>query len=404
MVRTTRNRVGALLLLAVLSLSFLGYINKEHVGNYILRVREKLNRRSGTSPIYFASSTRDRKPNLSDLVIPKGEDVSLLNQVLKTIFPNGTEGLSEEDKSIEILKYASSALKLKPNKGSASKIIKEGFSLCGGMASVFVMLSRAIGLPARPATAKYMPSFSEHVVAEVFYDNKWHLFDPTFAIFFYSKPDYDKDGYVISFDEFLSRPNDWAPFKVVSIPWTGAYDQQARTFDVTRAEDDYLKSKYGDSVINIYRKEMQEAFPVAFGANDLVSFPVDANLLQDTELWFGENDNSYDDLILFSTKFSAKYKAHFFGSYYLGEFGTPALHTWVVRAPSMSTITIEYYCAEADTPKLELAPLRAARLIESRYEERKTTFKIHMNDEEAILSIFCPNGTFFVDAMHAYKQ
>ena len=164
-----------------------------------------------------------------------------------------------------------------------------------------------------------------------------------------------------------------------------------------------MKEKYGDSVINIYRKEMQEAFPVGFGGSDLVSYPVDANLLKDTELWFGENDNSYDDLILFSTKFSDKYKARFFGSYYLGEFATPALHTWVIRAPSMSAITIEYYCVDADAPKLDLVPLRAAKLIESSYEERKTIFTIHMNDEEAILSIYCPEGTFFVDAMHVYR-
>jgi len=399
-----RNRVGGVLLLALLSLSILGYINKEHVGNYVLRIREKLNRHSDAFPVYYVSSSHNRNPNPSDLVIPKDEDLSVLNDVLKTIFPNGTDGLSEEEKSIEILKYASNAFSLKANKGSATKMIKEGFTLCGGMASVFVMLCRAVGLPARPAAAKYMPSFSEHVVSEVFYANKWHLFDPTYGMFFYSRPDYDREGDVISFHEFLSRPDDWTPFKVVSRPWAGTYDQEARTFGVTRLEDDYLKEKFGDSVIGIYRKEMKEAFPVGYGGSDLVSYPVDANLLEDTELWFGKTDNSYDDLVLFTTEFSKKYRARFFGSYYLGEFAIPAFHTWVIRAPIQSSITIEYYCSDDNPPRLEPVPLRAVQLVESSYEGRKTTFTIHTNDAEAILSVYCAKDTFFVDAMHAFRR
>jgi hypothetical protein len=176
-----------------------------------------------------------------------------------------------------------------------------------------------------------------------------------------------------------------------------------QNFGVAKVEDDYLKDKYGDSVINIYRKEMREAFPVAF-AGDLVSYPVDANLLQNTELWFGGSDNSYDDLILYTTKYSERYKASFFGSYYLGEFAVPAFHTWVIKAPDNTPITLEYYCANADSPQLELVPLRAVKLVDSRREERKTTFYIHTNSDEAILSVYCPKGTFFVDALHISKQ
>jgi hypothetical protein len=399
-----RRRVGTVLLIASLPLSILGYLKREHLGNYVLRLREKLNQNSEAFPIYYVSSSHNRTPNPSVLVIPKEEDLSLLNDVLDTIFPTGTDGLSEEEKSIAILKYAASAFSLKANKGSATKMIKDGYTLCGGMASVFVMLSRAVGLPARPAVAKYMPSFSEHVVSEVFYAGRWHMFDPTYGIFFYSRPDYDKDGYVISFHEFLTRPDECTPFKVVSRPWAGTYDQGARTFGVTRVEGDYLKEKYGESVISVYKKEMQDAFPVGFGGSDLVSYPVDANLLEDTDQWFGENNNSYDDLALFTKEYAGRYKASFFGSYYLGEFAIPAFHTWVIRAPVKSSITIEYYCADDSSPKLELVALRAVQLVESSHEDRKTTFTLHTNDGEAILSVYCPEGTFFVDAMHIFRR
>lgn len=399
-----RRRVGIVVLVALLPLSIFGFVNRQSIGNYVLRIREKLSRHSAAFPVYHVSSSHNRNPNPADLAIPKDEDLALLNDVVQTIFPNGTDGLSEEEMSIEILKYASSALILKSNKGSATKMLKEGFTLCGGMSSIFVMLCRKIGLPARSASAKYMPSFSEHVVSEVFYGNKWHLFDPTFGIFFYTRPDYDMQGDVISFHEFLSNPNTGTAFKVVSRPWNGAYDQQARDFDVTLVEDDYLKSKYGDSVIKLYRKEMQEAFPIGFGAGDLISYPVDVNLLEVEDLWFGKNDNSYDDLNLFTTMYSSQYRASFFGSYYLGEFAMPAFHTWVIKTPTNSSITIEYYCANDYAPKLALVPLRSVRLVETRSEDRKTTFTILANDEEAILSVYCPEGTFFVDSMHTFRR
>jgi transglutaminase-like putative cysteine protease len=222
-------RVGAvLLLLGILPLSIIGYVTRRHLGNYVLRVREKLNRHSSDYPVYYPGSSYNRNPNASDLVIPKDEDLSFLNDVLRKVFPNGADGLSDEEKSIEILKFASSALRLKANKGSATKMLKEGFTLCGGMAGAFVMLSRAVGLPARPASAKYMPSFSEHVVSEVFYADNWHLFDPTFGIFFYSRAEYDKQGYVISFHEFLCNPDIGTPFKVVSRPWAGSYGEETK--------------------------------------------------------------------------------------------------------------------------------------------------------------------------------
>ena len=88
-------------------------------------------------------------PGPKDLEISADEDEAFLNGVLKSIFPDGTGGLSDEQKGIAILRYASSALELKNNGGTATKIIREGYAICGGMSHVHRVLCRMVGLPSR---------------------------------------------------------------------------------------------------------------------------------------------------------------------------------------------------------------------------------------------------------------
>jgi hypothetical protein len=390
-----RNYAICIAATTILALSVLGYTIKA------LKAK-KPERRPDIATVHYPRSSHDRNPIASETSLPGDEDASSLNNILKTIFPHGWASLSDEEKSIEILKYVSSSLKLKGGAegGTATKIIKDGVALCVGMARVFNMLCRSIGMAARPCSAKYLPTLDSHVVAEVFYDGQWHLFDPTFGLFFYSNPDYDRTGHIISFHEFLSRPQEGTAFKVVSKPWKGEYDKEAKNFAVTRAEDDYLESKYGRPLIPVYRKEMSEAFPVAYGNNDLISYPVDADLSTVVEQWFGKMDDSYDDLIFFGSKYSDRYKAHFFGNNSLGE---TCYHTWLIKAPAGSLIAIDYYSLRDDPPALTPAPQRAVRLIQTEREGRRTTFIFYVNDDEAILSVYCPDGTFLIDAMRASK-
>ena len=88
-------------------------------------------------------------PVPEDLEISSDEDRAFLEEVLKSIFPHGTGGLSDEQKGIAILRYASSALELKNNGGSATKIIREGYAICGGLSHVHRVLCRMVGLPSR---------------------------------------------------------------------------------------------------------------------------------------------------------------------------------------------------------------------------------------------------------------
>ena len=349
---------------------------------------------SNTFLISYLDSGYERAPNSFDLSIPKDEDEAFLKNTLEAILDRDTR-LTDEEKSIRILKYIASFFVSAPNDGSATKVIRDGFALCGGKSEALVMLCRKAEMPARYVGSMYMPSLRSHALGEVFYDGRWHLYDATYGIFLYSNRDYDGKGYVISFHDLISNPNAGTVFKVVPEAGAGKYDDNVKRFPITRLDNESSEDNEDGKLVGFYRKEMNEAFPVAYGSNDIVSYPVDANLLQNTSQWFGQVDDSDREL--------AEYEVRFSGSHYVGNSMPPAFHTWLIKASPYTTINIEYYSAQTNPPKLCLVPLRGARVSGSRYEDKKAVFTVYVNDSEAILSVYCPRSVFSVDAMHVYR-
>jgi hypothetical protein len=346
-----------------------------------------------TFPVSYSISSYERDPAGADLIIPKDEDKAFLEERLSIALDRATSA-SEEEKSIRILKYISSSIANKPNDGSATKVIRDGFALCGGKSNAFVMLCRKAKLPARYVGSMYMPSLRSHALGEVFYGGRWHLYDATYGIFFYSNPDFDGKGYVLSFHDLISDPKAGTVFKVVPEAGAGKFDDNVRTFPVTRIENDAERNKDARTV-RFYREEMKNAFPVAYGSDDLVSYPVDANLVEATSHWFGEVNESDREL--------ATYEVRFSGSHYVGSSVPRAFHTWLIKTLPHTTINIEYYSTYPNPPKLCLVPLRGARVIATRYEQKKVTFTAYVSDSEAIVSVYCPENMFSVDALHIYR-
>ena len=376
-----KKRIGTTIVI-VLVVAGLGFIIK------LIAARKNAN--ANAFRITYIDSNFEGGPEKPDWLVSPEEDDSFLDDILDRVF-DGYGGLSDEAKSIEILKYVSSSLALKENDGSATKIIRDGFALCGGKSHVFVTLCREAGLPARYVGSMNMPELRSHAISEIFYDGKWHLYDPTFGIFFYSKPDYDHTGYVISFHDLIADPYGWSPFKVVSETGTGLYDETVKAFPLTKVDPGYL-AEQGEESVDSYRKDLVEAYPIAYGSDDMVSYPIDANLQEATSQWFGYLDDKDSEL--------ASYEVRFSGSHYVGNGVPPSFHTWVVKAPAYSTINIEYYSVKHNPPKLHLVPLRAAKVVASKYEDDKVTFTVYVNDSEAVLSVYCPGASFDVDAMH----
>ena len=148
----------------------------------------------------------ERKPLPSDYYISQEEDSSLIDDTLKKIFPNGHQVLTDEEKTIEIARYVSVNFISKDNAGTATKIIKDGYGICGAKSIVFRVLTRRINVPSRYVGIYYSTYQGGHDLVEVYYKNSWHLFDPTFAVFIYSNPLYDNMGNILSMAELRKNP------------------------------------------------------------------------------------------------------------------------------------------------------------------------------------------------------
>lgn len=368
--------------------------------------RKPIQNQNSKQPVWTRSnpSGQKNKPIPADLTVPADEDPAFLETVLQTIFPQGRKQLSDEEKTLEILRYVASYLKDKTtSKSRATDILRDGFSFCGGKGQVFVILARKVGIPARIVNGVYLPTLSSHVATEVFYAGNWHFIDPTFGIFFYSRPEYDQQGTIISFQELVLDASFGTPFKVVKEPWKGEYTNRIRSFGVAHIEPDFLEYKYGSSFISLYRQELAGAYPIFSGDSSFVSYPVDADFEKQDAFFLGEINQSGDDLVRFRAKNSAEYGTRYFGNWAIGQ-GAPAMcHTWLIHSPPQSLIQIEYYGLQPSPPKLKLFPLRTAHLVETRYEGTKTTFLVRVIDHDAIVSVNCPKGVFEIDAMKAAR-
>lgn len=183
----------------------------------------------------------DSPPSDSALFIGNDEDNDLLDKTLKTIFPEGYLKLSVEEKTIGVLRYASS-LEHKNNAGNASKIIRDGYAICGGKDYVFRILLRKMGVPTRYVGLHYTPSQGGHDIAEVYFNNTWHLFDPTFGVFVYSKSSYDGLGKIFSMQEIRSKPTEGYLMQVSDEIWSGKFAPANYKSQIKMVEPGFLKS------------------------------------------------------------------------------------------------------------------------------------------------------------------
>ena len=350
--------------------------------------------------VRYFNTPADRPPGPEEYRVPEEEDEAFLDGVLQEIFPEGMAGLSEEAKAIEIMRYVSSALELKNNGGSATKVLREGYAICGGMSHAFRVLCRKAGIPSRYIGAFYLrPVQGGHAISEVYYGGKWRLLDPTFAMFYYSKNGYDGTGEIASFHDVVLNPDGWTAMKVVEKPWGGMYDASIRAFGVAPAGPDYLKDVYGTSIVELYHKYATETFPVAYGSDDPVSFPVDVDLREAAVFEVGKVDGDSRDVVL-----AALNGTTYVGGHYVGGSFPPGFHTWSLQTPGRCRVRVTYSSTAENPPALRFVPLKAVRLAEFRSEGKQSVFELLVIGPEAIFSIYSPERTFVVDAIEAMRS
>ncbi len=353
----------------------------------------------GPIGLRFTDRPFEMYPSEADLRISDAEDLAYLDAVLADIFPEGIGGLTDEQRAIEILRYASTSLFLKNNGGTATKIIKEGYGICGAISTVFRTLCRRSGLPARYIGAFYLrPGQGGHAISEVHYDGGWHLLDPTFGLFYYSSETFDGSGRIPAFHDLVLAPSGYYALKVCEKPWVGRHDAKTRSYGITPADADFLKDVYGTGIVDLYRKYLTETFPVAYGGADLISFPVDADLTLSDSVAVGGIDGKSRDVVLQALNGNA-----YVGGHYVGGSFPPGFHTWSVRTPARSRLRLTYHATTDKPPDLVLSCLKAVHLASQSSGDRFTVFDLTAVGPEVIFSVYCPTGTYVVDAMHILR-
>lgn len=334
-----------------------------------------------------------RELEMTHLQIQEDEDLGHLDGILHKIFPAGLAHLTREERSVKILRYTASTIALKDEEPvSATRILKRGSGLCSSMAQVFVILCRRAGIPARIISLHHMPFMGGHSVSEVFYNGKWHFFDPTFGIFFYNRTEYDGKGNIASFCDLASNMSRWIPFKVLDRPWTGEYDEKVIRFGIKRVERNYMEYKYGIPVIEIFKRDFPAARPII---NETGSYYLEIDLEKEGNLWLGTINNDGNDLSLYSSDF--------LGANYLGYGFPPRSHIFRIKTSPNSKVNIEYFWVAGYFSTPTLLPLKNAELIQSRYEKGKAFFTVRVVAHEGIVKIvnqWPVHRVFDVDAIH----
>lgn len=345
----------------------------------------------------------ERGPQDSDLDIAKDENNQVLDETLQKIFPEGTEKLTDEEKAIELTRFVPNYFYNEAVQGiNVSKLIIGRKALCQGMATVFTVLARKLNIPARTVSTYYIAVNGSHVMGEVYYNGGWHLFEPTYGLIPYSRPNYDKEGYILSFRQ-LQLGNEYYLQQLTDKPWTGQYSADSRNFGVQPIKNDYnvevLKDTEANNFDEFWRNEFKRSFPVAYGNNSWVSMPIDINLENTNYQILGELDDTSSDLAIYNKKYT--------GASYLGiANGIPgAYNTWRVNISSPpQSVRIKYHGRFTQKENIEIIPLISTVVEEKKISDKGIELKLKIFDNQGILLVIPSNTFFTIDAIEIFKE
>ena len=336
----------------------------------------------------------DAPPTPSDLKYSTQEDEVLLDATLAKIFPEGFDDLSDETKAIRVLKYVCSAFEWKSNTGAtATKFINEGYAICGGNCIVFQVLLKKLGIPVRYVGIFGMKGGS-HAIAEAYYDGGWHLFDPSWAVLFYSAPQYDGKGKVLSLSELLAEPESGFCMHVIEKTHVGQFGPAQANFPVTS----FAQKKWRDStqINTLYRRWLKETFPVGFGDDARYSFPLECDLTEQNVFEIGVLDgNSADVANLVATTRNGS-----------SSLSPRHFHTIFLKVPDAPTkVNIEYSLVGKGSSEVDLAafPLKDVHIL-SQWTDGKGNqcFQVLVTDSLGCICIFSPKSGVMIDAIRIY--
>lgn len=290
-----------------------------------------------TIPLSKAFSTKrlDDDSELAEYTaLSAEEDLSVLDSALNTVFGEDSKPAPSESTVLQLMSYSAQILQPGEFVGSCgSAQLQDGHGLCEGRSTALVSLCRRLGMPARKIQYRNIGSVTgTHVVAEVYYDGGWHLFDPSYASFFYSEPEYSGNGRIFSGRALIMDPNTRIHPKELDITkFTGVYSPYSGIRALTDTEAQTL-----------YTVLFTRSFPNQTHENGVGAvYPVEFDLIQRTHVDYGKLDGQTIDV--YDAVEDGSY-VRYRGDMFLG--ATPArasTHLALFRLPEPGTCCLTYY-------------------------------------------------------------
>lgn len=295
----------------------------------------------------------------------------------------------QERLCVEIMRYTTSSMALgSPERlECASATLRKAVGSCGTYAMVMCELARVAGMPARFIGLFGIPSIGSHALAEIYHDGAWHLYDPTFGVFFYSRPKWDGTGHVLSAQDIIVSRQRPDMIQVVEKPWQLDYDRQ-RSFMVQP-----LLDPPNSHVLTYWsEKGRRTIFPVAFGNDAVISVPLEVDLSSQRDFSLGAATGQWLDTWLQCIDDPRN------GYFVLG--GTcPTIHQFVrIKARAPSRIKIEYVATPESWGRLSLFPLAGCLLLSSRVDGLTTTIYLYANSESPAF-LLMTDGACWIDTL-----
>ncbi len=324
------------------------------------------------------------------------EDLALLDTHVHNAL-GAAAPAQDEQTAFALLGYVSQRLKLGPCKArTATEYLQEGQGFCTGFATVFTALSQRAGFPARMNSFNNIELMQGHNAVEVYYAGAWHFLDPAFGAFFYSLPDYNGQGTIASLHELLTEPAARRHlFLVTTHLWEGECLPAAPPVP---APEDYLVKRYGYSLAGFYDRVFSVSFPTAESGDVACSYPMDAHLEQQTELWIGNVDGQVEDV--FEKQPDGRYP-RFRGASHLGKTRyQTAYHTLTLYTSGPGEYRVTYHFSGGQHDALGVIELK--NVVVKTVSETADTYSIlcRVQAQEATLLVVNRKGQAYVDALH----
>jgi hypothetical protein len=138
-------------------------------------------------------------PSINSMTLLEYDSVN--RQYYREIYDRLTTGkLTDEEKINAIYRHVSSKAgtgEVPRDRVSARMVLEHGAGFCGDLALAMATLVETGNYPTRMIdTSDGSEKPNTHVLVEVFYDRRWHLYDPTYGVTFQTK-----DGCLASYKE-----------------------------------------------------------------------------------------------------------------------------------------------------------------------------------------------------------